>query len=424
MNNLDPERALLGAVLAHPKTIRDADDIPGDDFADPRLGELWDLMLWLDNNRMTPEPVTVLQHVSRTTMPGIDGSLIADLLTNAPVGVLARSYAHMVTENAVRRRLAIAGRRIVQLSEEEGANSQDITEEARQQIDAASRATAHVTLLGDEIDETLTTLEEDAPSAVATPWPDLDYLIEGWRPGGLYVIGARPGVGKSIAALQIAVHLSEKGLVGFHSLEMPRSEVHTRVIAQVTGIPQTRMSRRQLSDIDWQKIARARGALGSMKLAIDDRSAIRVVDIRSHARTLVRRGALAGIVVDYLQLMSAGRGDRRPRHEQVADWSRSLKVLAKELGVPVFALSQLNRQVEGRTDKRPTMSDLRESGGLEQDADVILLLHVEEDDPATMHMLVAKNRQGMTGVLKLERRGELARLDNYQWRPSQAAGAS
>src|SRR5690606_30558268 len=138
-------------------------------------------------------------------------------------------------------------------------------------------------------------------------------------------------------------------------------------------------------------------------------------------RTLARRGPLAGIVVDYLQLMSGARGDRRPRHEQVAEWSRQLKILAKEMSCPVIALSQLNRESEARNDRRPMMSDLRESGAVEQDSDVILLLHVDEDnDPSRMTVLVAKNRQGQTGVVELTRRGEHARLDPYRWTPTHA----
>ena len=186
--------------------------------------------------------------------------------------------------------------------------------------------------------------------------------------------------------------------------------------------------RRQLTEQEWQRVSQARGRLSALHLAIDDRGAVRPVDIRSHARTLARRGPLAGVVVDYLQLMSGAHGDRRPRHEQVAEWSRMLKLLAKELQVPVIALSQLNRASEARSDRRPTMADLRESGAIEQDADVILLLHVDEEADATlMDVQVAKNRQGQTGALKLLRRGHVARLDNYEWRadlPDHATRAS
>lgn len=416
MSDLDPERALLGVVLAMARMPDDLDVAP-EDFASPRHEALWGLLTWLDSQRMPTDPVTVLANLGRVTLPGVDAVWLADLVIGAPVRSLARHYGELVTEAATLRRLIAAGTRIVQLAQS-GQGSQEIAEMARQEVDASSRSVASVSMIGDEIDATLTMLEEAAPTAIPSPWPDLDTLIQGWRPGGLYIVGSRPGVGKSILGLQTAIGLARHGLVAFHSLEMPRTEVHTRVIAQLANIPMTRMARRELASEDWRRIAGARATLAGLPLAIDDRSSIRPLDIRSHARTLARRGTLTGIVVDYLQLMESGRGDRRPRHEQVAEWSRQLKILAKDMSVPVIAMSQLNRQLEGRTDKRPTMSDLRESGSLEQDADVILLLHVDEDaDPSTMHVAVAKNRQGSTGVFKLERKGEVARLDPHQWHP-------
>lgn len=414
---LDVERALVGISLNRPRDLADLEVI-GDDFTDVRLGALWDLMLDLEQQGHAPSATIVRANLHRLPVRGISEDDLIAMITDAPIGVPARPHAIEVRERGANRRLAMVGRKIVQLAES-GGDSQEIAEMARAEVDASSRSVAEVRLIGEEIDETLAALSETAPTAISTPWPDLDFLLEGWRPGGLYIIGARPAVGKSILGLQAAVHLAETGHVAFHSLEMPRTEVHTRVIAQLTETPMTRMSRRQMSERDWKRISDARAQLAAMPLAIDDRSTVRPVDIRSHARTLARRGPVAAIVVDYLQLMSGARGDRRPRHEQVGEWSRQLKILAKELSVPVIALSQLNRQVEGRTDKRPTMADLRESGSLEQDADVILLLHVDEDaDPSTMHVLVAKNRQGATGPIKLERRGDVARLEPYKWRPS------
>lgn len=420
MTDLDPETALLGIVLARPKLMVDLEDVAPNDFATPRNEALWSLMLWLSSKRMPPDPVTVSQHLGRITIPGVDGLWIADLVHLAPIGSDGRHYAHLVIEAATLRRLTVAGNRIVQLAQG-GGDSQEIAEMARQEVDASSRSIATAELIGDNIDATIEALEADTPTSIPTPWNDLNHLIQGWRPGGLYIIGARPGIGKTLMGLQAAVGLTEHGIVPFHSLEMPREEVNKRVIAQLATVATTRMDRHELSERDWSQIAKARERLGSMRLSVDDRSAIRVVDIRSYARTLRRRGPVAGIVVDYLQLMVASRGDRRPRHEQVADWSRSLKILAKDLHVPVIALSQLNRASEQRTDKKPTMADLRESGSLEQDADVILLLHVEEENPVDMTVLVAKNRQGAPGIFKLERRGDIARLDPPQWRPSAMA---
>jgi len=417
MTDLDPERALLGIALQSAHFPDDLDVAPSD-FGNPRHEALWDLMGWLDAQRMPTDAVTVMQNLARVTLPGVDGAWLAGLAIDAPVRAMSRHYGHMVSTSATLRRLSGISLTLGQRASA-GDDPQQIVEDTRQALDASSRSVADVAMISDEIDATLDVLEQPVASAMKTPWESLDYYIRGWRPGGLYIVGARPGVGKTIMGLQAAVALSETGYVAFHSLEMPRIEVHTRIISQLSNVPQTRMDDRTLSDEDWRRIAGARAKLATRNLAIDDRSSVRPIDIRSHARTLARRGPLKAIVVDYLQLMQSGHGDRRPRHEQVADWSRSLKVLAKEMNVPVIAMSQLNRQVTGRDDKRPTMSDLRESGSLEQDADVILLLHVDEDaDPSLMQVGVAKNRQGPTGAFELIRKGELARLDTKKWTPS------
>jgi replicative DNA helicase len=421
VNDLDPERALIGVILNRPKLIRDVEDVDPADFRDPRLEALWSLMLDLDGKRMPPEPVTVAQHLSRASLP-IDPTLITDLYGAAPAGGLARLYAGQVVNRAILRRLNIAAHRAAQLTEDGTGDAQEVQEEIRAQVDKASRTIAEVSTIGETIDQTIEDLEAEAPDYVPTPWEDLNHLIGGWRPGALYVIGARPGMGKSLMGKQAAVALAKHGWVSLHSLEMPKPEVDKRVLAELAEVSLTRMEQRTLTERDWHHIAKARAQIGELKLAVDDRSTVRTLDIRSYARTLARRGPLAGVVVDYIQLMSGANGDRRPRHEQVAGWSRDLKVMAKELEVPVIALAQLNRESANRTDKRPTMADLRESGALEQDADVIILLHVDEDaDPSKMLAAVPKNRHGITGPFELERRGDIARLDPKKWRPSAVA---
>ena len=213
--------------------------------------------------------------------------------------------------------------------------------------------------------------------------------------------------------------------MAFNTLEMADREVVARTIAQTAEVPLGRLDGRSevsepVTQRDWDKIARVRDRLGTMRLSIDDRSSVTLTDIRSHARSLARKGPLAGIVVDYLQLMDQPRGDRRPRHEAVAEFSRGLKKLAKEMDCPVIALSQLNRASEGRQDKRPILADLRESGAVEQDADVVLLLHVPDETSTDMSMLVAKNRHGVVGAVDVTRRGEFARVETPEWRPSHA----
>jgi replicative DNA helicase len=421
MTDLDPERALLGTILHRPKTLRDIDGIEAADFAQPRHAALWDLVQWMDSQRITPEPVAVAQHLHRINLPGVDALWIADLATDAPSWQPPHIYARLIRDNATRRRLIAAGTRIVQLAEA-GEDPQEVQEMARAEVDAASRTVADIDYVGATFDATLEAWESPAPPSIPTPWPDLNRLIGGWRPGAMYVIGARPSVGKSIMGLQAARGLAEHGPTAFHSLEMPAQEIHTRLAAMESGVSMQKMDTRTLDEGDWSRIARVIPTIKGMPLAVDDRGSVRVVDIRSVARTLSRRGPLAGIVVDFLQLMTPARGDRRPRHEQVGDWSRSMKLLAKDFDIPVIVLSQLNRAVTERADARPMMSDLKASGDIEQDADVILLLHTTDEHPEDLHVLVAKNRQGQRGPVQLVRRGHVARVDSAGWSPSDQAG--
>lgn len=420
----DPEKALLGEILNRPKALQDVESLEAADFEQPRLGALWTLMQQLDGQRIAPSAMTVADHLHRIDLPGCDLVWLSEIATTGagwqPTGVLSR----MIQERATLRRLEQTGMRLVQLAQG-GGDPQEIQEIARTEVDAASRAVASVTLVGEEIDATLESWESAAPPSIPTPWVDLNEFIAGWRPGALYVVGARPAVGKSLMGLQAAVGLAGHGHVAFHSLEMPRGEVHTRLVAQMSGVPQARIDRRELTEADWQRIVTARARIESLPLAIDDRGSVRLVDIRSHARSLARRGPLSGIVVDYLQLMSPTRGDKRPRHEQVGEWSRGLKLLAKEMGVPVIALAQLNRGSLQRADSVPTMADLKASGDIEQDADVVMLLHDNPAHPEDLDVIVDKNRQGQRGKVKLVRRGHISRVDTpgAGWSPSRQAVA-
>ena len=425
---LDAEKACIGIAMANRDALLDMEVI-GDDFADARCGALWDLIREMDSRGEAITPAAVLAALPRLTargINGVDGPFIFDAYQARPVGALAGKYARIVANGGSLRRLRMAADRIRTLADE-GRDAHEVAETARGEIDAAHRAVARARMVGATLHDTIDTLDQPT-RAIPTPWPDLNRLIKGWRPGALYVIGARPGVGKTIVGLQAAVALAEHGPVAFNSLEMPEREIHARLIAQTARVALGRLDGSSaeadpLSDRDWDRIRDTTPRLISLPLSVDDRSAVGILDIRSHARTLSRRGQVAGVVVDYLQLMASPRGDRRPRHEVVAEFSRGLKLLAKEMDCPVVALSQLNRAVEGRTDKRPMLSDLRESGSVEQDADVVMLLHAQdptdEADFATpnLDLLVAKNRHGVVGSVELTRRGEYALAEPRRWKP-------
>lgn len=412
-----PETALIGLALTSPKTLIDIDHLDPSDFQDVRLGEVWSLILAQAQKRLPHDPAALADKVSK--IPGIDGLTLADLAMDAPVTGAAPYYADQVSRQATRRRLKEAAIRIGQLTDEADLDDMPtVVEAARKEIDKAAhlKGEADGINAGEYFATHLGILEKPVEMH-STPWPDLNHLIGGWRPGALYVIGARPGVGKSVLGLQAAVGLSETGTVLLSTLEMTRDEVENRLIAQTASIP-LRAFESPLTDDHWKRIAAHAEQLSGLRIHIDDRAGVSPVEIRSSARTLARHGRLAGVVVDYLQLMASPRGDKRARHEVVADFSRQLKLLAKELHVPVIALSQLNRESANRNDGLPRVSDLRESGAVEQDADVIMLLHQEPERPDELKVAVGKNRHGQRGALTLAFEGHYTRASHLKWDPT------
>lgn len=425
---LESEHQLCGAALAHSSILNET-SVESADFANPRLGALWHLMCQMHNRSEPVSPTTVAANLSQIAdVRGVDHGLIFDLYHNAPVTPIEGVHAaRAVSEAAVNRGLESAGTRIVQLARGGGDVAEKV-ELARAEIDGTYKAVSGVRMFRDIVDDKLHAIESPSPT-VPTPWDDLNKFIRGWRPGALYVIGARPGIGKTIIGLQAAIDLAQRGPVAVNSLEMGELEVAGRIMAQTAEVALGRLDgesddpAERLSTRDWENIARARPQWDALPLAIDDRSHVSITDIRSHARTLAHQGPLAGIVVDYLQLMSTPRSShRQQRHEVVADFSRSLKLLAKELNCPVIALSQLNRASEGRHDKKPTLADIRESGAVEQDSDVVMLLSTDEKDPSRLDLHVAKNRHGVNDVtVELTRQGHYARAVPREWSPSRWA---
>ena len=415
--DVTPETALIGLALVSPKSLIDIDHLDPGDFQDLRLGEVWSLILSQAQKRLPHDPAALSSKVGH--IQGIDGLTLSDLAMNAPVTGAATYYADQVSRQATRRRLKQAAIRIGQLADEADPDEiPTVVELARKEVDQAAhlKSEADGISAGEYFATHLDILEKPVEMH-PTPWPDLNHLIGGWRPGALYVIGARPGVGKSVIGLQAAVGLSEAGTVLLSTLEMTRDEVENRLIAQTASVP-LRAFESPLTDDHWKRITAHADRLSSMRIHIDDRAGVSPTEIRSAARTLARRGKLSGIVVDYLQLMASPRGDKRARHEVVADFSRQLKLLAKELHVPVIALSQLNRESTNRTDGLPRVSDLRESGAVEQDADVIMLLHQAQDRPDELKVAVGKNRHGQRGALTLAFEGHYTRASHLQWEPN------
>lgn len=398
------EQSTLGAMLLSRDVITDISDIvAGPDFYQPRHEAIFRTAIGLHNAGQPVDAITVGNALIRDGETIPDGAAylheISGMCPSPSSGVF---YAEIVAKAAVRRRLAMAGGKIRDLAMA-GGDEHELVEMARREIDQTSKATTGtVQSFGETIDDMLGMLDEK-PNHTPTPWAALNDIIGGLRPGALYVIGARPSVGKSAIALQLAKGLTGAGAVAFSSLEMSEADLQMRAVSADLRIDLRRLIERDLTPGDWNKIRDRRAAWGNVPLFIDARAGVTITDIKRFARSVNWRKPLAGVIVDYLQLMSPPPGDKRPRQEFVADCSRQLKILAMDMEIPVIALSQLNRASEQRQDKMPQLTDLRESGAVEQDADVVILLHREimGEKRGDLSMLVAKNRHGSTNVAEL-----------------------
>lgn len=427
--NPDLERAVIGCAMAGRTALLDLTAVFPEHFTDVRHAALWRLITAMDEagELVTVQTVAAnLNRIPEAERRGIDNMWLFSSYQQGSPATMATQLGSRLRNLAQMRRISDALTRSRQMLE----GTDDATEAlelVRDLIDSAEPDGPQGHMIGDEIDETVNSFNERT-IIYETPWASLNDRLQGWRPGGLYVVGARPGVGKSILGLQAALALAHVGPVAVNSLEMTRKELHTRVIAQYSGVPIQHLAGKSRgfsgpSEAEWQAIGRELEEIRELPLSLDDRSAITVMDVRAHARSLSRRGKLAGVIVDYLQLMTSGNS-RKPRHEVVAEQSRQLKVMAKELDCPVIALSQLNRASESRDSGMPSLADLRESGSIEQDADAVLLLHVPtepgadgrpEPDNSRLVVTIAKNRQGPPGRVVLGRDGATSCLtDLYE----------
>ena len=428
METTSLERAVIGLALHDQRTLLDLDRLTPAHFADTTAAAVWWLITSMAAHGEGINAQTVLANVGRIREQHhrATGEWLLGAMRLAPVSALAEQYAAKLVNAYQLRALQQAAREITETATT-ATDAPAAIEHVRGIIDEVTPASVRGSLLADHLYESIARFDEPA-TAIPTPWLWLNQVIGGWRPGGLYVIGARPGAGKSMWAIQSALHLARRGPVAFNTLEMSVHEVNQRIIAHAANVHLGRLQgvgdgMKPLTEDDRALIGQAAPEIVNLPLSIRDDRSVTVTGIRAHARSLSRQGPLAGIVVDYLQLLRTEAGERRPRHEIVADYSRALKNLAGEMDCPVLALSQLNRGAAGSS---PSLANLRESGALEQDADVVILLSLPEDrdddgnvtvDEGKLIVEVAKNRHGAPGRLTLARigakstigtRGELA----------------
>lgn len=398
----DTEKALVGACLGKPGSA-DLVTVSGEDFANPQLGEIFDEIRALTNAGKVADFITVSASFPKFQV------LLAELTDYSLSGYAIEEYADIVSVAALRRRLFAASQGLATL--DTTASHSELVDRARQLIDDAVGSSKSKLRFIKDILPSLEAKLEAREMFIPSPWRDLNRAIGGFRPGAVYVVAARPGVGKTVIAAQIATELAKHGNVSFSSLEMTETELVSRIVAERLDISVGHLNDARLTPVEKQVLADQREVISALRIAVDDRSGISASDIRQFVRTVSRQGKLVGVIVDYLQLLTSK--SKMERHNQVAEFSRQLKIIASDFKVPVIALSQLNRNVEGRADSSPRLSDLRESGAIEQDADVVLLLRREGFFPSEeLIMDVAKNRHGETGEVRLMWDGRHSRAVN------------
>ena len=426
-HDLLAEQSALGGMMLSNDAVADVTEVVrGVDFYLPKHEVVFDAILSLYSHGEPTDVIAVTDELTKTgLLPRAGGAEYLHTLTGlVPTAANAGYYASIVAEKAVLRRLVEAGTRIVQMGYASEGEVTDLVNNAQAEIYGVTGGLDSedyiplVDAIHDAVEEIELARGRDGQLAgVPTGFSELDSLTNGLHGGQLIIVGARPAMGKSTLALDFArtaaVHHNLPTI--FFSLEMGRSEIATRLLSAESGIPMHVLRKGNMDERDWTRLASVRGDIGDAPLFIDDSPNMTLVEIRAKCRKLSQRVGLKMVVVDYLQLMTSGK-KVESRQQEVSEFSRALKLLAKELGVPIVALAQLNRGPEQRADKKPALSDLRESGSLEQDADIVILLHREaaydRDHPRAgeADLIVAKHRNGATDDIAVAFQGMYSRF--------------
>lgn len=432
-NSVQAEQSVLGSLLIENKTWDFvADKVSADDFYDPVHRLIFSAIQRLIESEKPVDVVTVSEYLgSNNDLDTVGGlAYLATLARETPSAANAATYANIVREKAVRRGLIKASSEIqdaaydteqTELPELLEMSEQKIFQisDQRRQSDKGFRTVK--TVLQSVIDrmEILTNLDGSI-TGVSTGYTDLDLMTSGLQPSDLIIVAGRPSMGKTAFSMNIAENVAVRGNlpVAVFSMEMPAEQLTLRMLSSLGRIDQTRVRNAKLEDDEWPRLTSSISILAETRLLIDDTPGLSPSEMRARCRRLVREhGPLGLVVVDYLQLMQVPGTSNRV--EQISEISRSLKGLAKELNVPVIALSQLNRSLEQRPSKRPVMSDLRESGAIEQDADIIMFLYRDEvynpetPDRGIAEVIIGKQRNGPIGTVRLTFLGQYTRFENF-----------
>ena len=428
-HNLEAERSVIGSILMDNELISSATELlSGDDFYSKQNGLVFDAMSELYQERKPIDPVTLSDKLKEKNAPEEMNSpeFVKEILNAVPTSANLKHYAQIVYEKSTLRKLIRITENISKDCYQAQDKLEDILETTEKNIFnlVQSRNTREYVPMSDIVIEVLKKIEQASKTkghitGLSTGFADLDFKTAGLQPSDFILIAARPSMGKTAFSLSVLDHVVVKKQLSaaIFSLEMSKEQLVNRLLAMEARIDAQNIRSGNLSDEEWENLVNASEVLGSSKLIIDDTPGISVAEMRSKCRKYKMDQDIQLIVVDYIQLMSSGgKGDNR--QQEVSDISRALKGLARELNVPVVVLSQLNRAVESRTDHRPMLSDIRESGAIEQDADVIMFLYrddyynPETEEKNVAEVIIAKQRNGPTGTVKLAWQPKFTRFVN------------
>ncbi|MGZ5373109.1 MAG: replicative DNA helicase [Aeromicrobium sp.] len=426
--DLPAEQSVLGAMLLSKQAIDPATDVlRGRDFYRPAHELIFETISSLAQRGEPADAITVAAELQRRgELARIGGApYLHTLVAGVPIASNVDFYAEIVREKAILRRLVEVGGKIAQLGYAEQGDITEIVDRAQAEVldvDGTNKAEDY-RKIGDLMDFTIDEIDaiqnrDGEMSGVPSGFPELDKFTTGFRPGQMIVVAARPGVGKSTLGLDFCRAASIKGNLSsaVFSLEMTGAEIAMRLLSAEAKVGIHLMRGGGMGKRDWDSISRAMPKVQSANIVIDDSPNMTMPEIRSKARRIKKMHGLDFVVIDYLQLMTSGKKVEN-RQVEVSEFSRQIKLLAKELEVPIVAISQLNRGSEQRTDKTPVLSDLRESGSIEQDADIVMLLnrpdahsHGESERPGEADIIIAKNRSGPTNKVSVSFQGHYSRF--------------
>ena len=419
-HSVEAEQAVLGSMLIDPRCVPDViEQLRPEDFYIRQNREIYETIYSMFNFSLTIDPVTVLENMRKNGVydENVSRNYILQLMDTTPTAANVGEYVAIIKDKTLLRRIAETAGDMTAMVQQGTDSGQDVLEAAEQRIYAIrqGRAARGLTPISAVLLDVYDRLNELAASDAAVPGlstglGDLDLAISGLNKSDLILLAARPGMGKTSMALNILLHAGKFSgkSVAFFSLEMSREQLVLRLISNESFVDNKKLVTGKLNESDWEKVAAAADALNRTKILIDDDSTVSVADINAKCRRVEDLGL---VVIDYLQLMTSAGGKERSgdnRQQIVSDISRALKIMAKELNVPVLCLSQLSRANESRTNKRPMLSDLRESGAIEQDADIVMFLYRDDyyNDDSENHNLaeciIAKNRHGETRTVELQ----------------------